>query len=498
MHYDPSTLFDKEGYISLKEYVKDIEEMKKNGPWKLPLNGGDRFQFKLLSFFSQFSWFSDRLFIKHQGPFSPAYSMLLGYLKKNGIYDSIFDKSGSRHGYFSFLLEKKTIRGGEPLPLYGQGVSRNKAIALSIAMGEMIERTITGLYDENRSTIYASARSLLEGGKRIIYPPLFHRFLDVQKEKFPSIRSVHVDTPLSWVKGRNIRTGETTYIPKKLTSWLKENQDNKEVIIHATTNGSAGYFSKQEAVLRGILEIVERDGFLVHWLTKIVPEIIDKETLPETLRSSIKIFENDGVTLHVLNVTSLGIPSVVIAGIGPSATGEPQVIVSGGSAITFTEAISSAIKEFPVALEMLKSPRELENTNIEPFVGGLDKIERQLYWRGEKKVEKFTWFLSGVGVGYEDLMKRDLMLGEGSSSRLETCLLALAKGGPEYDPVVYFPSNKIQRKVGFYIAQIFIPKAFPLYLFEGYGTFDSDRLKEFAFSKGVREFSVNEDPHMFS
>lgn len=78
-------------------------------------------------------------------------------------------------------------------------------------------------------------------------------------------------------------------------------------------------------------------------------------------------------------------------------------------------------------------------------------------------------------------------------------VLRLLKGyGAEYYPVVYYPENSIQKKIGFYVAQVYIPKAFPFYLFEGYGTFDSDRLDDFAKSKNITNWALNPEPHMFS
>ena len=65
MKYDHSELFDKQGYISVKDYLKDVYHMQKNGPWRLPFGIGDRIHLFFLSLVSKFSWFSDVLYIEH-------------------------------------------------------------------------------------------------------------------------------------------------------------------------------------------------------------------------------------------------------------------------------------------------------------------------------------------------------------------------------------------------------------------------------------------------
>ena len=53
-------------------------------------------------------------------------------------------------------------------------------------------------------------------------------------------------------------------------------------------------------------------------------------------------------------------------------------------------------------------------------------------------------------------------------------------------------------KMNFFVVKVFIPKAFPFYLLEKYGTFESDRLREFSEWKGVKDWKLSTLPHMFS
>lgn len=499
MNPSPPSLFSSPGYIPLEDYLNDIELMRQRGPWKLPLGISDRFHVFLLMLMARFSWFRRALYIEHTQPVSPSYTLLLSYLKRKEVYDLLIERNLHYRGYYSFFLQKSLpTRNGKTYVMYGQGVGRDKATALSIAIGEMVERAVSGSLDRTTDILMASPEKLM-ASHHIVYPPKYHRFLEVQKKRYKELHQ-DIQREISWVKGRNLITGETTYIPRQMTSWFEENRVKRQVLQHATTNGAAGYFTKEGAVLRGLLEAVQRDGFLVHWLTMTTPEVIRNETLPDHLRESVRDFERFGLSIHLLNTTSLSIPSIIVVATNPHSD-VPQVVVCGGSAVTYEKAIENALKEMGIGAEMLYATHtfsELENIDqvVEPYTSNLDKMARQLYWRGEERMREFEWFISGEKVTYTEMCAKDLPVGE-DAQNLATCLEVLKGYGEAYYPVVYYPKNPIQKVIGFYVAQVFIPKAFPLYLFEGYGTFESDRLQEFAQSKNRAVWQLNPHPHMF-
>lgn len=501
MKTSSSKLFNKIGYISIKDYVEDFALMMKFGPWKLPLGVGDFLHLFFLKIFAKFSWFSERLFILHVNEVSPSYSALLMYLKKNLFYDVFSERNLIFRGYSSFLFEKDVLIGGSVVKVTGQGVSEDVSTALSMAIGEMLERLISGVLDANKA-IFLMAPIDVMGKYPVVYPPKYHNFLNVQKDMYKELNH-NPKVKINWVKGENLITNQTTFIPRQMTSWLAEKRRFTNVVVHTTSNGSAGYFTKDGAVLRGLLEVVQRDGFLVHWLTTTPPQLVENSTLPQNIQKKIKDYEAFGISLYILNVTSLSIPSIFVAVINRSSE-VPQVVLSGSSSLTFDEAISGALKEVNIVSDMFYySPEEeavkkFPSEDYKPFTSNLGKIERQLYWRGKEKVKKFEWFITGKKVSYQELCKQDLLTQDSDFVKLRECLRVLRVYGEDYYPVVYSPKHKIQNALGYYVAQVYIPKAFPLYLVERYGTFDSLRLKDFTSSRNINKWELNKDPHMFS
>lgn len=502
MDKDYSKLFNKQGYILLKEYIDDINRMRKYGPWRLPLRVIDYVHFYFLMFVEKFSWFSGMLYIRHAISVSPAYSILFSYLKKKDLFDDCREGNLHFRGYYSFYLEKRFEIEGEIFKISGQGISGDQSVAFSKALGEFLERSITGVNDTNQNIKNFSCLEINNKKHYVFFPPKYHRFLDVQKVKY-KVLNYDPSKKIDWVIGKNLITGEDAYIPRQITLWFKQDFSTDHIFYNSTTNGSAGYFTKEGAVLRALLEVVQRDAFLVHWLTMIPPQTISQDTLPNEIKTMIKEFKMFGISLYILNTTSIQIPSVVVVAINEQSE-IPQVFVTGGTALNFFEAITAAITEMIIGVEMFYfEDKEIEsrfqnNFVPEPFVSNIGQIERQLYWRGKEKVEKFKWFLSGKIVSYQDVSSHDIPCVDSDEIKLSKCLDILKERGEGYYPVVYFPKNIIQEELGYYIAQVFIPKAFPFYLSEYFGTFDSDRLVEFALSKNIKNWKLNQSPHMFS
>lgn len=489
-------LFDKEGYVELNEYLADIFGMMKNGPWKVPLGIGDRFNLYLLSLVNRFSWLSRSLCILNPHKWSPAYSVLYFFLQRKGFFDRVSEINLPYKGYYSYFFEKNIIMHSHVYTLSGQGVSTSREIAFSKGLGEIVERIVTGLGDMNKD-ILVSPYEKIKLRYPVVYPPKYHRFLEVQKKAYRELR-VEPEKEIEWVLGENLVTKRTTYVPRQMTLWFKGRTDFKNVLQNATSNGCAGYFTKQGAVLRGLLEVVHRDSFLVHWLTTTPPEVVAQETLPESIREMIKGFTEIGVSIEVLNTTSIPIPSIMIVGISRHSD-EPRIVVSGASSATFEEAaIAGLVEMMSLTFLFMTEKKFPSGKRVLPFVSDLNMLTRQYYWRGEEKLKEFEWFLSGEKVSFQEISKCNLACDTDDASRFKACLEVLEKMGEEYYPIAYYPTNKVQGELGFYLAQVYIPKAFPLYLFEYQGTFDSDRLKDFITSKNRKDFKLNPLPHMFS
>ena len=494
----PSEQLNKPGYIPLVAYVADISRMQRDGPWRLPLGIMDRVQIWALAGIIRFSWISGALCVLWTERWSPAYSVLISYLRRQGYLDTLTEKEVRGGTGFSYLATKRVVDGNRVWKVSGQGFDRDATVALSKAIGELLERMIASRMDMTKKRITASPDAMIQADRLILYPPRYHRFLEVQQERYARLRYASTD-PIEWVSGRRLSSQESVWVPSHMTSWFFGlRYFETKLFVQPTSNGSAGYFTRTGAILRGLLETVHRDGLLVHWLTMIPPRRIAPETLPDDMRSMVRDLESIGLSITLLDTTSLSIPSVCVAAISEQAE-VPQVVLSGSAAVTFEQALSHALEEMLLlASAFALHADQPEVGQQEPFVSKLNKETRQHYWRGAERIDQFHWFISGDLVAYDAVCQGDIRCHGGDAHALRACIDRLESMGDGYGPIAYHPENPLQKKLGFYVEQVFIPKAFPLYLLEYYGTFESDRLEEFARSKGVDTWKLNPLPHMFS
>lgn len=435
--------------------------------------------------------------------------LTLKYLKKVGIIkNSYVDNYIFKEFYYY-----KIVINFDRFKLYqnitASGFSENIVEAISKALGETLERYITGAADEESNVICGKYNNLANNYKNIYFPPLYHRyFLNGKKNTEANILinlKILKEKSFSWVTGQNIVTGESAIIPRQLTSWLVETKKKEYPLCNKTTNGSAGYFDADTSIVNSILEVVERDSFLCYWLTHLSPDVIDIMSLPMTLQSKIKIIQDKNIKVYILNTTTnINIPSIVVVVIS-DYDDTPCVALSGSAGTNFYDAIEKSIDEAYKSCTFLirKSEKYFEEKSFVPFLSYIDQDTRMTMWRGEKWINRFNFFISGKVVSYNSIDDKLASENINSFDKLDIIKNKLKKMGQDYEPIIYKPQNKMAKDLNFVITQAFIPACFPLYLVESMGTFDSDRLESFYRFKeseleNLGELIVNPWPHPFS
>jgi thiazole/oxazole-forming peptide maturase SagD family component len=148
------------------------------------------------------------------------------------------------------------------LPIgWGKGLSVSGAI-LS-AVGEAVERYAPSLPDSAR-IIWERARDL-EGD--FIDPQECALYTEAQyaDTEFPYVRfDPEVRHP--WVLGWWMDTGIAVWVPA-IFAFLSLTLQRKHLICQGTSNGLAAFTNEQEAALRAVFELVERDAMMAAWLT---------------------------------------------------------------------------------------------------------------------------------------------------------------------------------------------------------------------------------------
>ena len=173
------------------------------------------------------------------------------------------------------------------------------------------------------------------------------------------------DTPIDWVWGYSFLQEHPILVPELLAYYSLG--CGSRGFVYETSNGCALGGSLEEAILYGILEVVERDSFLMTWyaqlsLPRLDPASIEDQELLLMIERMRAVAEYD---LYLYNSTmENGIPSILAIAKNRKDKGM-NLICAAGSHLDPVRAVKTAVHE--LAGMMLSLDEKLE-ANQEEYV----------------------------------------------------------------------------------------------------------------------------------
>ncbi|MET8243292.1 YcaO-like family protein [Streptomyces sp. NPDC005202] len=241
------------------------------------------------------------------------------------------------------------LNSGDLEPGIGRTLNFTKSRVTAVLEG--LER-YTGFHF--RATDGIVEASLAELGARAIDPRTLGYHFDAQyaQEDFP-YAPLGVDEQIRWVEVTPLGDGRARYLPEMALSWVRRPTSRKP-LFYDTSNGFALGQSPEEATLHGILEIVERDAFLLTWYRRLLlPELTlgpaDREI--QDLVERVEIVTGFRIRLYWAALDT-GIP-VVVALAQRDSTSGPCTFVSAGASLYPRSAAESAILEVSAILSAI-------------------------------------------------------------------------------------------------------------------------------------------------
>ncbi|WP_156288261.1 TOMM precursor leader peptide-binding protein [Oceanobacillus salinisoli] len=172
------------------------------------------------------------------------------------------------------------------------------------------------------------------------------------------------DRAMNWVWGYSFLQERPILVPQWLPYY---NSGSEDGFVYETSNGCALGGSLEEAIFYGILEIVERDSFLMTWYAKLpVPRIdLSSESDLELHLMVQRLREVTGFDLHVFNTTmENGIPSVWVVAKKRDQKGV-NFICAAGTHLDPIQAVKSAIHELVGTMQMLHKQFDAKRWKVE-------------------------------------------------------------------------------------------------------------------------------------
>jgi ribosomal protein S12 methylthiotransferase accessory factor len=204
---------------------------------------------------------------------------------------------------------------GEQLDWFTGSEHPERERAEAAAIGEALER-YAGSYVPEERLVAGSARELA----RAVDPTRFALFSEAQYAAagFPFCRFT-ADTVVSWVEGFAVPGGEAVLLPAQLVYMPWRRRAAREAQIgHATSSGLACAPTPEEAVLVGLLELVERDAFMLVWHNRLSLPLLDWSGDDDLVRIHRRYFAPAGLCHSAVDLSAFfDIPTVLGVVHGP-------------------------------------------------------------------------------------------------------------------------------------------------------------------------------------
>lgn len=431
---------------------------------------------------------------------------VLTYLYEHGVIANqhFYEQpvANDRPKYQKFLIGlNKTARKTDGIvagyAAFGASMSTEEAI--SKAIGEGLERYFLSVYTRGAMP-YASYTSLRQKSSKVFDIRQLNGFLPSQKVMFPEL-DWSTDSPLYWVEGEEYPTGAPVHIPAQLVFWNYRHGDSElnrqeKTLVQGTTSGCAGHFSKDEAVLAGLLEHIQRDAFLIFWLNHLSPPVLDVSLLNDPdVEEFVEYCKRYRLDITFLNTTAdIKVPSVTCVVTDRSSPGEPVISLGGGTGFDIKNIlIHSAIEALSVNEYASSLPTYEIDDAYTPFGDkSLGRDSRLSAWKGARMAERFSFFTAGHKQDPREL----LSLTEGKDTpekQLEYVLQCLGNMGAGYEVFIFEARDKVLDALGFHVVRTIVPQLLPLHLLEYAATLDSKRLKSVPGTLGY-ESAANPNP----
>lgn len=147
-----------------------------------------------------------------------------------------------------------------------------------------------------------------------------------------------------FVEGTSLDDGSPVYLPAELV-YLGRPPDAAPPIGYSTSNGLACGPTFTEAVLRGLLELVERDAVMLAWKCGLSLPLLDWTDDDDLTAHDRRFFRPSGVRFNVLDGSGFLDVPVAIAVVHGAAGSGASLAMGAGAAATVGEAWLSAVSE---------------------------------------------------------------------------------------------------------------------------------------------------------
>ncbi|WP_326691774.1 TOMM precursor leader peptide-binding protein [Streptomyces sp. NBC_01795] len=324
---------------------------------------------------------------------------------------------------------------------------------------------------------------------------------------------------LPWVWGWSLRDERPVLVPEQLVHYRLAGPGPFFAV--QSSSGCAGGSCVEEAVLHGLLEVVERDAFLVAWLGRArLPQIAVESCRSPSLRSLAERIRRGGYRLRLFD-NRIDLPVPVVTAVATREDGGPGALcLSSAAAFDPERAAESAVREVASSLSGFaeRTVQDLERLRAmardfdlvrelgdHAALYGLPEMTRHAAFllgdedRARPPAETLSDDERGAGPARDDRGEGVPPAGD-LSAAVRHCRDLLAARG--FDTVVVDQTGPEQRAVGASVVRVLVPGLLPIDFGAGHRAPGMARARTALRSAGLRAddltaAELNPAPHPF-
>ncbi|THA86589.1 TOMM precursor leader peptide-binding protein [Streptomyces sp. A0592] len=337
-----------------------------------------------------------------------------------------------------------------------------------------------------------------------LYSEAFHR-------DNPRVRPFDPDREIAWVWGWSLRDRTPRLVPEILTYYHAPGLENR--FVQESSNGCASGGSLAEAAYFGLMEVIERDAFLLTWYGRQpLPEIDPASSSRPSTRAMVDRLAMYGYRARFFD-TRITFPVPVVTAVAERLDGGPgRMCFGAGAGLDPESALASALCEIATDAVNLPGRTERDEARLRAMAADFDLVtalhDHPLVYGVPEMGAHADFLLRGPGTErprtVAELEWPDRWGAPASDdvrTDLERCVSAVAAEG--FDVVVVDQTMPEQRALGLHTVSVLVPGLLPIdFGWSRQRALGMPRMRTGLFAAGLRErplepADLNPAPHPF-
>lgn len=287
------------------------------------------------------------------------------------IFEQLHDVDDIRMAGVGAQACESTWLLGAPCNELNGGGAGDPRQARAAAVGETVER-YSGAYVDPLALTLATPAELAAQGLDHVRPDELTLLAPEQLADPECPFAPFTDrTTLQWVTGADLADGHPVAVPAQLVHLIGQALGDTP-IGYATSNGMACACTWEEAVLSGLLEVVERDAFMATWYGRLSLPRIDVSSSSELRRFFADHVDPAGLDVGLVDMSVLvDVPAVLAVVRNPGSGIAPLALGAAASADPATAVRKAVVEAFQTRTWAKAEQRE--GAVIDPATG-LDQV----------------------------------------------------------------------------------------------------------------------------